>query len=140
MDTENPTIKRLEDQISWYDKKCLFNKHWFYSLKIIEVFIAASIILLPSFDSPKIVISLTGVLIVLIESLQQLFQFQHNWITFRTTCENLKHEKYLWEAKAGPYSGQGDTSPTLADRIESLISQEHSKWIAGQEKVNQNKH
>jgi len=83
---------------------------------------------------------LTGsadILIVILEGLQHLFQFQNNWTSYRSTCENLKHEKYLWLAKSGPYLDVENPNAVLADRVESLISQEHAKWIAGQEKVAQ---
>lgn len=71
--------------------------------------------------------------------MQHLFQFQHNWISYRSTCENLKHEKYLWLAKLGTYVDIENSDVVLADRVESLISQEHAKWIAGQEKAGQTK-
>jgi hypothetical protein len=72
--------------------------------------------------------------VVVFEELQHLFQFQHNWISYRSTCE---HEKYLWLAKAGPFADIENPDVILADRVESLISQEHAKWITGQEKVRQ---
>jgi len=75
------------------------------------------------------------VLIVILEGLQHLFQFQHNWIIFRSTCENLKHEKYLWLAKAGPYVQVGNPDAILSERIGKLILQEHAKWIVGQERT-----
>lgn len=37
--------------------------------------------------------------------MQQLFQFQQNWITYRATAEALKHEQFLFLSEAGPYAG-----------------------------------
>jgi hypothetical protein len=45
----------------------------------------------------------------------------------------LKHEKYLYLANAGPYATVAVAHALLAERIESLVSQEHAKWAAGQE-------
>lgn len=137
MTPENPTIQRLEDQIDWYDRKSKLNQRFFHWLKIIEIVIAAFIPFLSGISAPAILTGGAGVLIVVLEGLQHLFQFQHNWITYRSTCENLKHEKYLWLAKSGPYADNKNPDILLADRIESLISQEHAKWIAGQEKAGQ---
>jgi len=137
MTPENPTIQRLEDQIDWYDRKSNLNQRFFHWLKIIEIVIAAFIPFLSGISAPAILTGGAGVLIVVLEGLQHLFQFQHNWITYRSTCENLKHEKYLWLAKSGPYADNKNLDALLADRIESLISQEHAKWIAGQEKAGQ---
>ena len=69
---------------------------------------------------------------------QQLNQYQQNWITYRSTCEALKHEKYLYMAKAGPYAAASDSHALLAERIESLISQEHAKWVSAQESAGKN--
>lgn len=135
MTLDNPTIKRLEEQIKWYDRKSSLNQQFFRWLKILEIIVAAFIPFLSGISAPAILTGGAGVLIVVLEGLQHLFQFQHNWITYRSTCENLKHEKYLWLAKAGPYTKIENPDAVLADRIESLISQEHAKWIAGQEKV-----
>jgi hypothetical protein len=135
MTQENPTIQRLEDQIDWYDRKSNINQKFFHWLKIIEIIIAAFIPFLSGISAPAILTGSAGVLIVVLEGLQHLFQFQYNWIAYRSTCENLKHEKYLWLAKSGPYADAENPDVLLADRIESLISQEHAKWIAGQEKV-----
>jgi len=76
-----------------------------------------------------------GVLVVVLEGLQSLNQFHHNWITYRSTCEELKHEKFLWLAKAGPYAASANPDVLLAERVESLISREHAKWVSAREHV-----
>ena len=81
---------------------------------------------------------MTGVLasvIVVLEAVQHLYQFHEHWITYRSTAEALKHEQYLYLAKAGPYTGE-DRHHQLAERIEGLVSQEHAKWTASQREVN----
>jgi hypothetical protein len=139
---DNPTLKRLEEQIDWYDKKSAFNQRCFKRFKIIELIAAALIPLLAGFSTlipyPAIIIIITGIfgaLIVVLESLQGLYQFQSNWISYRSTCEGLRHEKYLWLAKAGPYADAKDPDRLLAERIESLVSSEHAKWVSAQEKA-----
>ncbi len=70
--------------------------------------------------------------------MQQLNQYQQNWIAYRSTCEALKHEKYLYLAEAGPYGNAENREKriaVLADRIEGLISQEHAKWVSAQEQA-----
>jgi len=71
-----------------------------------------------------------GAAIILVEGFLQLNQDQQNWISYRCTCEALKHEKYLFLGRAGPYAGAVDGRALLADRIEGLISQEHAKWVS----------
>ena len=75
-----------------------------------------------------------GAVVVVLEGIQHLNQYQSNWISYRATAEALKHEKYLFLARAGPYTGP-QAEPLLAERIESLISQEHSKWVSAREEA-----
>ena len=131
---KNPTFERLEDQIGWYDKKSAFNQRFFKRIKVIELIAAALIPLLAGLSTlipyPAIITIITGcfgALIVVLESLQGLYQFQSNWISYRSTCEGLRHEKYLWLAKAGHYADAKDPDRLLAERIESQISTEHAK-------------
>jgi hypothetical protein len=70
--------------------------------------------------------------VVVLEGAQHLFQFHEQWITYRSTAESLKHEQYLYLARAGPYAGE-DRLSKLATRTEALLSKEHAKWVAGQE-------
>jgi hypothetical protein len=83
---------------------------------------------------PVIITGSLGALIVVLEALQGLYQFQSNWISYRSSCEGLRHEKYLWLAKAGHYADAKDPDRLLAERIESLISMEHAKWVSTQGK------
>ena len=127
--------QRLDNQISWYDGKSISNQRWFKCLKLIEIVAAAGIPVAVSYNST--VTAILGVLVVVLEGAQYLNQFHHNWITYRSTCEVLRHEKYLFLAGAGPYEEvKSDAAKKLlARRVESLISTEHTRWFSIQEKV-----
>ena len=132
----DPIMERLEDQIGWYDRKSMMNQRSFKRIKIIEIAAAALIPFLSAFHNiPQAawVSGGLGVLITVLEGLLHLNQYEQNWITYRSTCESLKHEKYVYLAKAGPYSGSPNPYALLADRIESLVSQEHAKWASVQQ-------
>src|SRR5271166_7149339 len=130
-----PTLDRLEDQIGWYDKKSQSAQRWYKALKLLQVLIAALIPLASVFPvpQPQWFTAVLGIGVLVIEALQQLNQYQQNWISYRTTCESLKHEKYLFLAEAGPYENTQRPMAVLANRIEALISQEHAKWVSNQE-------
>jgi Protein of unknown function (DUF4231) len=133
-------MRRLEQQIEWYDSRSIKNQRWFKTLKIIVIVAAALIpflvglkFSLAGIDLSQLIVGGLGVLIAVLEGLQQLNQYHANWLNYRSTCEALKHEKYLSLAKAGPYAAAIDPRVLLAERIESLVSQEHAKWASGQE-------
>ena len=139
MTEADPTLQRLEDQINWYDGKSNHSQHVYKWLKIIEIVAAALVPLSAGLHMPAGVTGSLGVLIAVLEGLLQLNQYHHNWITYRSTCETLKHEKYLYLANAGPYAAATAAHTLLAERIESLVSQEHAKWAAGQEEATKQK-
>ena len=141
-DQESPTQGRLEDQIGWYDRKSQIAQRRYKMLKLAQVTIAGVIPLASVFPIPeeqfKWITAILGLLILIIEAVQQLNQDQQNWTAYRSTCEALKHEKYLYLAGAGPYGNvenQEKRTAMLADRIEGLISQEHAKWVSTQEQA-----
>jgi hypothetical protein len=136
-DATPPTLQRLEDQISWYDRKSQNAQSWFKALKIVQLVAAGMIPLTVVFGipGPERVTAVLALLVLVVEGLQQLNQYQSNWISYRSTCEALRHEKYLFLAGAGPYAKAEQALPLLADRIEGLISQEHAKWLSAQQQA-----
>ncbi len=139
--SEDPTMARLDDQIGWYDRRSGSNQRWYKALKVTVIILAALIPvlagvplpLLPATGAPSWVLGILGAVVVVIEGIQQLYQYHGNWISYRSTCEALKHEKYLYLAKAGPYAAAADAHALLAERVEFLVSQEHAKWASAQE-------
>src|SRR6516225_7898927 len=104
MAAADPILDRLEDQIAWYDRKSRANQRTFKRVKVVEIVAAALIPFLAGFKFPysTMVTGGLGVLVTLFEGLLHLNQYQQNWITYRSTCESLKHEKYLYLGHAGP--------------------------------------
>ncbi len=126
----SPAQQRLEDQIAWYDSKSRHNQLWFKTVKICQIVVAAAIPVAAAASAPRWLMGGGGALIVVLEGLQQLQQYQQNWTTYRSTCERLKHEKFLFLARAGPYAAAPDPEPLLAERVEGLVSQEHAAWVS----------
>lgn len=131
----SPTWARLEEQIEWYDRKSGNAQHWFKRLKIGQIVTAAAIPVMAGNSAPAWLVGGAGALIVVLEGLQQLQQYQQNWASYRATCERLKHERFLFMAKAGPYAASPNPEALLAERVEGLVSQEHAAWVSQQKEV-----
>jgi len=127
--------ERLEDQIAWYDAKSQLNQRWFKLLKVCQIVTAAAIPVAAAAGAPTWLMGGGGALIVVLEGFQQLQQYQQNWTTYRSTCERLKHEKFLFQARAGPYSSVPRSDALLAERVEGLVSQEHAAWASHREEA-----
>jgi hypothetical protein len=121
--------ERLEDQLGWYERKSAYNQRAYKWLKLVEIIVAATIPVIASLDAARAIMAALGALVVVLEGGQQLFQYHANWITYRSTAEALKHERYLYLATAGPYAGT-DRERVLAERVEGLVSQEHARWTS----------
>lgn len=142
-DPSDPIVARLEDQINWYSaksSKCQKKYKW---IKGVEIVAAALIPFLSALHLSDVdshlpitmgtITALLGVLITVLEGVLQLNQYQQIWVTYRATCEALKHEKYTYIARAGVYATASDPRALLAERIETIGSQENTKWASLQQ-------
>lgn len=129
----HPAWFRLIDQVNWYDRKSQHCQRWYKWLKFAQVAFAALIpaTSLLSGDYAKWAASAFGVLIVVLEAIQQMNQYSTLWFSYRATAERLKHEKFLFLATAGPYKGLAEPERlvALAERVEEHVSTEHANWF-----------
>lgn len=129
------TMQRLEDQIAWYSGKSRSAQRTYKRLKVVEILAAAMIPFVAGLHLPYmgLVTGALGVLVTVIEGLIHLNQYQQNWTSFRATAEALKHEKFTYLAKAGAYATANDAHALLAERVETLVSQEGAHWVSAQD-------
>lgn len=132
MHQHDPTLERLEDRIVFYDRKSKIARQRFKWLKGVQLVAAVAIPVVAMLEARRAVNAALGALIVVIEGVQELNQRQQKWSSYRSTSEALKHEKFLFLARAGPYAGISDSRRLLADRIEGLIAAEHARWISAE--------
>jgi hypothetical protein len=132
MEQDDYVKTRLDGQIAWYDDKSRFNQCLYKGLRIVEIIAAASIPFLVGYITDcaptfRTLVGLLGVVIAVITAVVSLYQFQENWVAYRTTCESLRHEKYLFLTQTEPYNVD-KPFPLLVQRVESLISKENTTW------------
>ena len=131
--TETEYIEeRLEGQIRWYARQSSRNKAWYKSLRMTEI-ACASLIPFLSGMGEKIpagswIIGTLGALIAVSAAAGSLFKFHENWLQYRSTAEQLKHERFLFLTRTKPYDDQ-DQFGELVQRVEGLISKENLSWV-----------
>jgi hypothetical protein len=127
---------RYYKELKWYDKESLFNKS-------IHTRLQWSIIVLSSLTPVFIIIDyalndnlyftlisvISAIAVAIIASAMRTFKYYDNWISYRTTCETLKKEIYLYEAGIDEYAGSEDKESLFVKRVESLISRENTLWV-----------
>jgi hypothetical protein len=131
---EQVTIGRLDEEIRWYDSRSRLNRFLFKTLKTTTM---ASAAVIPVVTTSGVqhgtqLAAALGILIALLEAIQELNQYRTNWTNYRATAEALKQEKYLFLGGAGAYLGAENARVLLAEKIETLISKENAQWLARQ--------
>jgi hypothetical protein len=121
------TWARLEDQLGWYDAKSAACQRAYRRVKLAQLLVSAAVPILALADVAALATAVAAAVVVVLEGAQQLYQWQTNWVLYRSTAEALKHERYLYQARAGPYTGK-NRRLVLAEKVEGLVSQEHAKW------------
>lgn len=131
MDEQEYLKSRLDDQIAWYDKKSQAAQRRYKQLRTFEIVGAATVPLLAAYADTSIAVraalGLLGVLLAVGAGLLSLHNYHERWLEYRTICETLRHEKYVFVTRTDPYDGP-EPFKLLVQRVESLISKENSAW------------
>ncbi len=128
--------ERYDDQVNWYDKKSLHNQKVYKRLQwIIIIFSALTPVLIElhidffkDFQLSRLAI-VTSLLVTICSAAIKTFKYQENWINYRTTCETLRKEKYLYQASLGDYKEAEDKEALFVGRVERVISRENTLWF-----------
>lgn len=125
---------RVDKQIDWYDTKSIHAQKMY---KIFTFIILVSSAIIPFIANLtissfyiKVFVSILGVLGTISQGVINVNKYNENWIEYRTICESLKKEKYMYLTRSGVYSEQENRFSYFAERIESIISQENVNWAS----------
>jgi len=104
-ETEGPTWTRLNEQIDWYNRKASTNQRQYKAIKLTQIVLGALVPVVAAINgSSRVILGALGAGVVVLEAIQQLFQFHRNWIAYRATCEALKREQHLFLVGGGEYA------------------------------------
>jgi hypothetical protein len=131
MTCEEYISKRLDDQINWYDQKSIKNQKMYKTLRNIEIVCSTLLTfcsgLMSKFSFSSWVVGILGIIISITAGLLSLNKYHENWIEYRSVCETLRHEKFMFLTNTGVYSRE-NPFPLLVERVESIISHENVNW------------
>lgn len=131
MDQDEYISKRVDDQITYYDTQSKSSQSSFKFLTGVQIVSGAFIPVISDFsqhiDYSEWYTAILGLAITISTATLALNKSQERWINFRTTCETLKHLKYLFITNSTPYKSE-DGFDIFVNDIESVISKENSEW------------
>ncbi len=123
--------KRVEEQITWYEKKSISNQDCHKYLRIMEIACAALIPFISGFNelipNSSALVGLLGIMIAVSAGISSLNRYQENWISYRGTGETLKREKYRFLTKTSPYH-TASAFEIFVQKIEDILANENSQW------------
>lgn len=125
----NEYIKtRYEPEVNWYDKKSILNKRLTYLFQIPILIFAAITPILAALEYTIYTIISSAIVAAGLYILK-FCKFETLWHTYRSTCETLKKEKVHHDMLTDIYTEADNPDKLFVERIESIISKEHTKWV-----------
>ena len=133
MNIDNYIAERVENQINWYDKKSKAYKVYPVLFKFVIILLSAAIPFLVRYidSDPELIknlIFIFGLVITVLTGISSFLKINEKWYSYRTTCEILKHHKFLFLTESGSYKSNSDKDNEFVMRIERTISKENSEW------------
>jgi Protein of unknown function (DUF4231) len=128
----SPAWNRLNDQLQWYDMKSAANQKSYKRARMVEIVLAAFIpvLALTGASWSSLGAAFLGAIISIMAAYRALSQSDTLWLQYRNTAEQLKREKYLFLANAGPYSDfetPNEALRFLAERVETILFESTSQ-------------
>jgi len=119
--------ERYQNQVQWYSSRATLNKRLAYICQLVIIAFSAVIPVLASLNVREWTIVLSASVAVLV-GIFNYCKFEDKWHNYRTTSETMKKEKHFFDTKVNGYEDAAEPEKIFVERIESLISREHTKW------------
>lgn len=134
---------RWFSQWSYFDKKALENKNRYYRTQLIVGIGSVTVPVLVGIRATDEIFSTALYLVTVFISLavamatavESLYTYGENWRSYRSAAEDMRHEKSLYDVKAGRYSNNNQAFIRFVERCEDIIAQQNGRWVQSQEKA-----
>lgn len=75
--------------------------------------------------------TIIGLLVVIVVSLESVFHYREQWKNYRSTEQLLGHEKFLFRSRVGRYKGLSDQDAfrLFVERVEEAIAAENAATL-----------
>jgi len=120
---------RYNEQVKWYDNQSIFNKRLNYGFQIPTIIFSAIIPVFAILEQKWITVILSAIVAILI-GISNYFKFEEKWHNYRNTCEILRKELYYYQFKINDYKNSTSPEELFVQKVEAIISTEHTKWQA----------
>src|SRR5664279_1602304 len=105
-------------QFKSYDRSASRSRLAYQWSKVLAIAIAAAVTVCAAIGAVAWVTATLAALVVVLEGLQQMFQWQRNWIEYRRTAESMRQRGLAFAARTGAYTG-----PDRRDRLAGVLQE-----------------
>ncbi len=120
--------QEVDAVFQWYNRQATRARKAYQVLRVLVLVTGATVtVLAASAASPILTASLAAAVVVL-EGLQQVFQFQKNWISYRSSAEGLRFHWFLYAARRAPYDDDRTRADRLAQVMREVTTKENAGW------------
>jgi hypothetical protein len=117
-------------QFRSYDRNARKNRLAYQCSKVSAIVIAAAVTVCAAIGVLAWVTATLAALVVVLEGLQQMFQWQRNWIEYRRTAETMRQHGLAFAARTGAYAGD-ERRERLAGLLREMALTENQAWAEG---------
>jgi len=142
IDVERYLSGRLEEQINYYEKAASRAK--LMHVRLQSGIIVLSVMVPVAVSRPqdwsgwlRFLVVAASLLLPAMTGLTSFRKYGETWISYRTTAELLKSEKYLFLTGSGRYRGNPNAFHDLVEAVEALLIAEHTKFRSAFTEVRQ---
>lgn len=133
--------KRVREQSEWHSKKATKYKKLYYFFMIVSIIVSAMIpvvsLLVDYWRWLNVIVALMGAIVSIISGIVSLTQYYNNWMKYRITSEQLKHNLYLYQTNMKPFNGN-NRFELLVEITENIIMENNDNWYKVQNELNSN--
>lgn len=98
-----------------------------FTKMVIEEGVQKSVSLLSLSGIFQIIAASAGIVLVVINKVLELENYQKNWMEYRAMAESLERERLLYITRTEPYD-ESNAFPLFVEHIEGLLAKEVQKW------------
>jgi Protein of unknown function (DUF4231) len=142
IDVERYLSGRLEEQIDFYEKAAARAKLMHVRLQggiiVLSVMVPVAVSHPQDWSGwPRFLVVAASLLLPAMTGLTSFRKYGETWISYRTTAELLKTEKYLFLTGSGRYRDNPNAFHDLVEAVEAQLIAEHTKFRASFTEVRQ---
>jgi hypothetical protein len=115
-------------QFRWYDRQATRTRLAYQVLRVAALAIGAVVTVLAASSAPAALTASLAATVVILEGVQQLFQLQKNWISYRSSAEGMRRHWFFYSARLFPYDVDATRTGLLANAMQDVAATENSGW------------